>query len=215
MASLSRYDKVKAVGKYAASLVYDVQRDYVSGSGNNARGRAKLSRLHRDLDGASPSWMLIGDELFSNWPTELDEPADNSPEFERQSNAIRAALGLYAVHQRSKKQGVAQKFQSDPSLRMTFGRACRRIEPDTDSAKGILRRLRVAENAPDFNGIVRSMRALIMLMRNTDIQVDYGSLASDLYLLQFSDSRGSVFQRWGRDYYSKFPSAQSGQKADK
>ncbi len=42
------------------------------------------------------------------------------------------------------------------------------------------------------------MRALIMLMRNTDIQVDYGSLASDLYLLQFSDSRGSVFQRWGR-----------------
>ncbi len=98
---------------------------------------------------------------------------------------------------------------------MTFGRACRRIEPDTDSAKGILRRLRVAENAPDFNGIVRSMRALIMLMRNTDIQVDYGSLASDLYLLQFSDSRGSVFQRWGRDYYSKFPSAQSGQKADK
>lgn len=45
MASLSRYDKVKAVGKYAASLVYDVQRDYVSGSGNNARGRARLSRF--------------------------------------------------------------------------------------------------------------------------------------------------------------------------
>ena len=171
MASLSRYDKAKAVGKYAASLVYDVQREYVSGSGSSARGRARLSRLHRDLDGVSPSWMLIGDELFSNWPAELDAPADNSPEFERQSNAIRAALGLYAVHQRSKKQGVAQKFQSNPGLRMTFGRACRRIEPDTDNAKGILRRLRVAENAPDFNGIVRSMRALIMLMRNTDIQV--------------------------------------------
>ena len=93
MASLSRYDKVKAVGKYAASLVYDVQRDYVSGSGSNARGRARLSRLHRDLDGASPSWMLIGDELFSNWPTELDEPADNSPEFERQSNAISVRWG--------------------------------------------------------------------------------------------------------------------------
>lgn len=88
-------------------------------------------------------------------------------------------------------------------------------EDSIEDLLGILRRLRVAENAPDFNGIVCSMRALIMLMRNTDIQVDYGSLASDLYLLQFSDSRGSVFQRWGRDYYSKFPSAQSGQKADK
>ena len=37
MASLSRYDKVKAVGKYAASLVYDVQRDYVSGSGTRRK----------------------------------------------------------------------------------------------------------------------------------------------------------------------------------
>ncbi|BAR02252.1 hypothetical protein BBCT_1284 [Bifidobacterium catenulatum DSM 16992 = JCM 1194 = LMG 11043] len=54
-----------------------------------------------------------------------------------------------------------------------------------------------------------------MLMRNTDIQVDYGSLASDLYLLQFSDSRGPVFQRWGRDYYAKLPSTQNGQKTDK
>lgn len=116
MASLSRFDKAKAVGKYAASLVYDVQCEYVSGGGGSARGRARLSRLYRDLDGVSPSWMLIGDELFSNWPAELDTPADNSPEFERQSNAIRAALGLYAVHQRSKKQGVAQKFQSNPGL---------------------------------------------------------------------------------------------------
>lgn len=39
MASLSRYDKAKAVGKYAASLVYDVQREYVSGSG-------KIGRAH-------------------------------------------------------------------------------------------------------------------------------------------------------------------------
>ena len=44
MASLSRYDKAKAVGKYAASLVYDVQREYVSGSGSSARG--KIGRAH-------------------------------------------------------------------------------------------------------------------------------------------------------------------------
>ena len=79
MASLSRYDKVKAVGKYAASLVYDVQRDYVSGSGSNARGRARLSRLHRDLDGASPSWtncFRIGrPSLMSQWIIHLNSSA--------------------------------------------------------------------------------------------------------------------------------------------
>ncbi len=71
MASLSRYDKVKAVGKYAASLVYDVQRDYVSGSGSNARGRARLLRLHRDLDGGIPV-------LDADWRRTVFELADRA-----------------------------------------------------------------------------------------------------------------------------------------
>lgn len=83
MASLSRYDKAKAVGKYAASLVYDVQREYVSGSGSSARGRARLSRLHRDLDGVSPSWMLIGDELFRKSERFWMRIADNCSGFEQ------------------------------------------------------------------------------------------------------------------------------------
>lgn len=53
MASLSRYDKAKAVGKYAASLVYDAQREYVSGSGSSARGRARLEAAPRSGRGIS------------------------------------------------------------------------------------------------------------------------------------------------------------------
>lgn len=107
----------------------------------------------------------------------------------------------YAVHQQSKGQGVAQKYQTDPSSRMTFGRACRRITPDPEQAKGVLRRLRVVESASDFNGVVRGVRTLIMLMRGADVQIDYGSLARDLYLIQLPSQRGKVFQSWGRDYY--------------
>lgn len=207
----SIHDKANAVGKYAANLIFNMQREYAAEGGSNSRSRARLARLRRDLDGMSPSWMLIGDELFTDWPQELDAPSDNSPEFNCQVNAVRTALGLYAVHQQSKKQGVAQRYQNNPSQRMTFGRACKMIAPDPERAKSILRRLRVAENAPDFNGIVRSVRALITLMRGTDIQVDYGSLAHDLYLVQFPPYRGEVFQRWGRDYYSKSASAQENQ----
>ena len=92
-------------------------------------------------------------------------------------------------------------FQTDPSSRMTFGRACRRITPDPEQAKGVLRRLRVVESASDFNGVVRGVRTLIMLMRGADVQIDYGSLARDLYLIQLPSQRGKVFQSWGRDYY--------------
>ena len=40
-----------------------------------------------------------------------------------------------------------------------------------------------------------------MLMRGADVQIDYGSLARDLYLIQLPSQRGKVFQSWGRDYY--------------
>ena len=197
----SVFDRANAVGKYAAKSIFDLQREYTAESGSSARSRARLARLRRDLDGTAPTWMSIGEELFAQWPQELEAPADDSPEFDRQVNAIRAALELYAVHQQSKGQGVAQKYQTDPSSRMTFGRACRRIAPDPEQAKGVLRRLRVVESASDFNGVVRGVRTLIMLMRGADVQIDYGSLARDLYLIQLPSQRGKVFQSWARDYY--------------
>ena len=197
----SSIDYANAVGKYAAKLIFSVQHEYAAESGSGPSGRARLARMRWDLDGMSPSWMLIGDELFTDWPQELAEPSDSSPEFDRQINAIRTALGLYAVHQQSKRQGVAQSYSKDSSKRMTFGRACRELAPDLEQGKGVLRRLRVAENAPDFNGTIRAVRALITLMRKMDIQIDYGSLAHDLYLVQLADKRGKVFQQWGKDYY--------------
>mgnify|MGYP002517744007 CR=1 FL=1 len=197
----SRYDYANAVGKYVAKLIFSVQREYVAESSSSPSSRARLARMRRDLDGMSPSWMLIGDELFADWPQDLAEPSDNSPEFDCQVNAVRTALGLYAVHQQSKRQGVAQPYSQDSNKRMTFGRACRELAPDLEEGKGVLRRLRVAENAPDFNGVIRAVRALIALMCKTDIQIDYGALARDLYLMQFADKRGGVFQQWGKDYY--------------
>ena len=199
--SSSIYNYANAVGKYTAKLIFSVQREYAAESGSSPSSRARLARMRRDLDGMSPSWMLIGDELFTDWPQELAEPSDSSPEFDRQVNAIRVTLGLYAVHQQSKRQGVAQSYPEDLSKRMTFGRACRELAPDLEQDKGVLRRLRVAENAPDFNGTIRAIRALVTLMREMDMQIDYGSLAHDLYLVQLADKRGKVFQQWGKDYY--------------
>jgi CRISPR-associated protein Cas1 len=91
----SVFDRANAVGKYAAKLIFDLQREYTAESGSNARSRARLARLRRDLDGTAPTWMSIGEELFAQWPQELEAPADDSPEFDRQVNAVKVALELY------------------------------------------------------------------------------------------------------------------------
>lgn len=55
--------------------------------------------------------MSIGEELFAQWPQELEAPADDSPEFDRQVNAVKVALELYAVHQQSKGQGSLKSIK--------------------------------------------------------------------------------------------------------
>lgn len=196
-------DRARIIGRYTARKVEELQRQYApeNGSGSTPQGRARLARLRRDLDGTAPSWMLVGDEIFTDWPEDLPLPEDDSKEL----NAVKTAMELYALHQQSKNKPVAQLRWDETTKRMTFGRACRRIVPDLEHANGVRRKLRSIETAPDFNGIVRNLRSLIMLMRSADdgiIQLDYRGFAEDLLYIQFPSTRGSVFQRWGRDFYS-------------
>ena len=104
----SVFDRANAVGKYAAKLIFDLQREYTAESGSNVRSRARLARLRRDLDGTAPTWMSIGEELFAQWPQELEAPADDSPEFDRQVNAVfYADSGLWKVRPISMGLSVA------------------------------------------------------------------------------------------------------------
>ena len=86
--------------------------------------------------------------------------------------------------------------------RHSFGWSCRRIEYDKDKAKGVRRRMATIEGMRDMDGIEHHMRALIMLMKDKGVRVDYYQLTRDLFLLQFPSARGDVFMRWGRDYFT-------------
>lgn len=63
------------------------------------------------------------------------------------------------------------------------------------------------ERANDFDTVLYNVRSLIRLMKsskdNQPIQLDYGSLAEDLYLLQLpGEWRENVLSRWSRDYFT-------------
>lgn len=195
-------DTAKEVGFFVNGKVLRLQRDYTRRDGGTPYSRAALARLRRDLDGGAPSWMLIGEDLFGEWPENLPSPEVDPAAF----RAVKATLELYALHQQSRRHGVAQGSEVDRAKRMTFGRACRLIQPDSDHDGGVRRRLSSAEAVPDFEGVVRNVRALILLMRGAGdgaIVLDYRSLAQDLYQIQFPDARSEVFQRWSMDYHAK------------
>lgn len=199
-------DVAQELGGFVNDKILKIQKDYTRRDGGTSESRAALAQLRRDLDGGAPMWMTIGADLFEGWSQTLP----SSEEDPAALLAAKTALELYAVHQQSKRSGVAQNSNKAHANRVTFGRACWRIvNADPKRANGVTRRLTSAEAAPDFDGMVRNVRALIMLMRaakGETITLDYRSLAQDLYQIQFPEARSEVFQRWSMDYYSN-PSA--------
>ncbi len=201
--STSIYQNANLIGAYVARKVLRLQSAFLGSGSGSADARASLARLRRLDKPSGGAWASAGDELFSGLP---DIGASRKDE-ERMLKTIKASLKLYAVHQQSKQKPMAlgPKDADDGSnAHRSFGWSCRQIEPDIDSAAGVVRRLVSVEAARDFAGIENCLRGLIQLMRANDVPVDYYQLARDLYLMQFDGCRDDVFMRWSRDYYRIF-----------
>lgn len=203
--------RASAVGEYVERKIGALQKGILA---DNSNARATLSRLRRDINGSSTNWMVIGNDIYSDWPVQfLGNPDDDALAVK----AVTSALGLYALHQQSQSYGVAQLRQDDePSI--SFGRACRMIgcnngaNPQGEATNnGVTRRLSAAEAAPTFEGKVWFFRALIRLMRSDDnrITLNYRDFARDLYLIQQPGNASQVFQRWSCDFFYRPPTTQN------
>lgn len=208
--------------RYVMGKIAPLQKGY-TGSNNAAstRARATLATLRRLNTSAGANAFLVGEQLFSSWPHErLCELGARPQDEDRMQATVEAVLGLYAIHQQSSEKGCAivrsgQEDESSYHARCkaaSFGRACRKIEPDLSETSGIQRRLAAIEAASDFDGVVYGLRGLIRLMKPTNkrrvIQLDYGGLTRDLYALQLSSgARDYVMTRWARDYFSNMQEA--------
>lgn len=209
-------EKANGVGAFTIGKIKPLQRALL-GSGAGAPGaRATLSKLRRIGTAAGDGWMLVGDQLFEDWPVDcLGQPVlrDGRPSYELA--AVQAALRLYGMHQQSQRSPMAidGREGATGAYRGGFGQACRRIEPNLGRSSGIQRRLASVEEAVDFAGALYQIQALIPLLKGAGIPLDYYTLAADLYRLQFDGSREGVLARWANDYYLYRPADDGTQEA--
>ena len=196
----SIYNRASKVALFAQRKISRIQHAYVGKGSDAADARASLARLRRLGMPGGTSWISVGEDLFDGF-LDLDLSAADEKKALR---SIATALRLYAYHQQSKDSpmAIASSAEEAGARRRSFGWSCRRIEYDKDKAKGVRRRMAAIEGVRDMDGIEHHMRALIMLMRDKGVSVDYYQLARDLFLLQFPSARDDVFVRWGRDYFT-------------
>ncbi|MCA0178374.1 MAG: type I-E CRISPR-associated protein Cse2/CasB [Actinobacteria bacterium] len=200
MTDTPRQSPERQVGTIVATRVQELYAGATSEHpGFSARARANLAQL-RQLDTADPvsdvrAWNLT----LSSIPGELQGAADTPNAVER---AVHSALVLYAIHAQSAK-GPAHK----PKKRV--GQAVREVaitqKPDDPTDAAIIARFHTCAKASSYNQLVRHLRGLITLLRSSDIALDYGLLAQDLYRAQQPDGMRIVRLRWGRSFHNFSP----------
>lgn len=196
----SLFHSANDVALFTQKKIIALQRAYISKGPQAANARASLAQLRRlGMPGGS-SWISVGENLFDGL---LDLRLSKADE-EKALRAITISLRLYAYHQQSKDHPMALFSDSKEinKSRHSFGCSCRNIEFDKDKSAGVRRRMAAMEGIRDIKDLEYHLRALIMLMRDKDVQVDYYLLTRDLFLLQIPGARNDVFMRWGRDYFS-------------
>ncbi|MDR3345102.1 MAG: type I-E CRISPR-associated protein Cse2/CasB [Oscillospiraceae bacterium] len=157
--------------------------------------KATFARLRRGLGKQPGELPELWEATLNGLPEELlSHSYDGAPSYGE--NAVHTALTLFALHQQGKDRSMYQKD-------MPFGKAVRRLAPDSNSDKfaGVKRRFDAAATAQSFTEAVQHLRGLVQLLKASDIPLDYPALASELWRFQFPAQQNRVRLGWGQDFW--------------
>lgn len=179
------------ISKAVNSVIMRLQSAYLNGSHD---ARMTLAMLRKLDEPGGPSWIALGD-VIANLPS-------MPPGYDRNCmmTSVKMALKLYALHQQS------QSFPMATTKHVSMGSACHAITATHENANGtgaagVLRRIATVEAAPDVSGMEQPLRSLVRQMRTANVQLNYGMLARDLYLIQHDQTHNKVFMDWAIAYY--------------
>lgn len=187
-------DPWKDVARAASSSVARIQSGYAAPNRSAWAVRTLAELRHADPDGPASApglWELtlgaLPDELLGHGAGPAT-PAEK---------AVHAAVTLYARHQQSRPEPMHRKgIGLGDAVRLT---SARRSSP-TEWDPGTLSRFQHMCRASSWHIRVENLRGLIALMRSESVPLDYGILASDLWLLQTSKA-DNVLLAWGRQLH--------------
>lgn len=214
-----RAEEVAALQKFTLKRIRSLQRMYLGESGNSgAYARQVLAVLRRGPSARTYPWMIDDGSFFDDWPSEvLGKVGDN----EKATNAVDAALHIYAVHQQSQHSygvsGKARKQGEESGEKLvSFGRACKLMTQGDNSTLNVRTKLLQIERASSFKEIVHRMMWMVQLMKASKVKIilDYSQLVRDLYRLQYPAVAHDVFMEWGLQFFrSSTAEAQHGKSS--
>lgn len=181
-------------GKLVQLVVSEkIQRIQKMGSGSYSSGiLAKLRRGVGKEPGEDPELMgYVVSRIPEDFLSKGSAPS-------REEWAIYLSLTLFALHQ----QGHDITIHCMNSDEGSFGSSLRQIAiGDANAKERIAKRLKAFGVSHDMNEAGYYLRQMIQLLRSAGVRVNYGELAKDLYVFQYTDGKQKVFLKWGQDFY--------------
>ena len=113
------------------------------------------------------------------------------------TDAFISTVTLYALHQQGKKMNV-----NNNSTDFSFPRAAARLCTDDGTFKRILIRMRQINSASSLHTFTYGIMQMVQLLKQKDIQLNYGELAKDTYRWLYDDGREAVRREWAKQFFS-------------
>lgn len=113
--------------------------------------------------------------------------------------AIVTAVQMYAIHQQSISKSVLKLDYKEGERRQNIGDALKTLR--TGESESTDARFNALITASNFNQLQNNLRQMIKLLKSkSDVEVDYASLADDLYWF-LKDQKDGIKMKWARSYY--------------
>ena len=193
-------------GRFVGSQASRLQAGYTRSPRDDwaQRTLAQLRRADASVPGVDPVlWQVTLEGLPESVRGTGDAPSYGEA-------AAHGALVMYAIHQQSKSEPM---HRQGVGLGQAVRDLARARSSDGTPDPGVLSRFHALVRAQSRAARLYSLRALVGMLRAESIPLDYGRLATDLWLLDTKKSDG-VRLRWGRQLHLHKPSAESTESTD-
>lgn len=165
----------------------------------SSQGNAELAWLRRGI-GKNPGempdlWGILYEDMPENFIGNTDEPS-------KEEWSCYTALTLFALHQ----QGMNIASQCMHINGKKIGQSLRMLSDalgDAGAENRVLKQLSALSTSKNRDEYSYHLRKIVYLLKSEKIPLDYGKLATDLYLLQYDEYASSVKLQWARDFYRK------------